>query len=243
MDKCLVPGLTHSGCSKDMNFPFFLLFIPHCVMARSVSALSNSVTLLILFIPILVVKGFHAFIFPPFCLHWFCGKSSLVEVESQGLGSVLGSAVACSWTFTLTDLSSFLCKMRCSCELMLWGLPKWPSAKESTCHSGATGLIPGSGRSPGGGNGNLLQCPCQHNPMDRAGSDHKRVRHKWACKHTVVERAPKLGWRSSLYHWSTVWFGALPLSVKWNNHHSPPRVMIRTNWNTIFKVLDTWCGI
>ena len=30
MEKCLVPGLTHSGCSKDMNFPLFFPFIPHC---------------------------------------------------------------------------------------------------------------------------------------------------------------------------------------------------------------------
>ena len=30
-----------------------------------------------------------------------------------------------------------------------------------------TGLIPGSGRSPGGGNGNLLQYSCQENPTDR----------------------------------------------------------------------------
>ena len=29
------------------------------------------------------------------------------------------------------------------------------------------GLIPGSGRSPGGGNGNLLQYSCLENPMDR----------------------------------------------------------------------------
>ena len=29
------------------------------------------------------------------------------------------------------------------------------------------GLIPGSGRSTGGGNGNLLQCSCLDNPMDR----------------------------------------------------------------------------
>ena len=28
-------------------------------------------------------------------------------------------------------------------------------------------LIPGLGRSPGGGNGNLLQCSCLENPMDR----------------------------------------------------------------------------
>ena len=30
-----------------------------------------------------------------------------------------------------------------------------------------TGLIPGSGRSHGGGNGNLLQYSCLENPMDR----------------------------------------------------------------------------
>ena len=29
-----------------------------------------------------------------------------------------------------------------------------------------TGLIPGSGRSPGGGNGNPLQCSCLENPVD-----------------------------------------------------------------------------
>ena len=31
-----------------------------------------------------------------------------------------------------------------------------------------TGSIPGSGRSPGEGNGNLLQYSCLENPMDRA---------------------------------------------------------------------------
>ena len=38
------------------------------------------------------------------------------------------------------------------------GLPRWLSGKESTCNAGdvagAVGSIPGSGRSPGGGNGN-----------------------------------------------------------------------------------------
>ena len=29
------------------------------------------------------------------------------------------------------------------------------------------GLTPGWGRSPGGGNGNPLQCSCLENPMDR----------------------------------------------------------------------------
>ena len=33
--------------------------------------------------------------------------------------------------------------------------------------TGYAGLIPGSGRSPGGGNGNPLQYSCLENPMDR----------------------------------------------------------------------------
>ena len=32
------------------------------------------------------------------------------------------------------------------------------------------GLIPGSGRSPGGGHGNLLQYSCLENAMDRGAS-------------------------------------------------------------------------
>ena len=34
-------------------------------------------------------------------------------------------------------------------------------------HTRYTGWIPGLGRSPGGGNGNLLQYSCLENPMDR----------------------------------------------------------------------------
>ena len=39
--------------------------------------------------------------------------------------------------------------------------------KESTCNAGDPGLIPGSGTSPGGGNGNPLQYSCLENPRDR----------------------------------------------------------------------------
>ena len=39
--------------------------------------------------------------------------------------------------------------------------------KESTCNAGDLGSIPGSGRSPGEGNGNPLQYSCLENPMDR----------------------------------------------------------------------------
>ena len=38
--------------------------------------------------------------------------------------------------------------------------------KASACNVGDLGSIPGSGRSPGGGNGNPLQYSCLQNPMD-----------------------------------------------------------------------------
>ena len=47
------------------------------------------------------------------------------------------------------------------------GLPWWLSGKESTCNAGDAGLIPGSGRYPGGRNGDPLQVSCLGNPMDR----------------------------------------------------------------------------
>ena len=38
--------------------------------------------------------------------------------------------------------------------------------KNPPADAGDLGIIPGSGRSPGGGNGNLLQYSCLKNPMD-----------------------------------------------------------------------------
>ena len=53
-------------------------------------------------------------------------------------------------------------------SVVLSRLPQWLST--SACNAGDTGdagLIPGSGRSPGGGHGNLLQYSCQESPMGR----------------------------------------------------------------------------
>ena len=47
------------------------------------------------------------------------------------------------------------------------GFPGGSDSKESTYSSRDLGSIPGSGRSPGGGHGNLLQYSCLENPMDR----------------------------------------------------------------------------
>ena len=44
------------------------------------------------------------------------------------------------------------------------GFPGGSDGKESACNAEDLGLSPGSGRSPGEGNGNPLQYPCLENP-------------------------------------------------------------------------------
>ena len=47
------------------------------------------------------------------------------------------------------------------------GFPGGSDGKASACNAGDVGSIPGSGRSPGEGNGNPLLYSCLENPMDR----------------------------------------------------------------------------
>ena len=49
--------------------------------------------------------------------------------------------------------------------MYIWGVPD--GSKNPPAHPGDTGLIPGLRRSPGQGNGNLLQYSCLGSPMDR----------------------------------------------------------------------------
>ena len=74
------------------------------------------------------------------------------------------------------------------------GLPGWFSSKQSTCNAGDAGnegLIPGSGRSPGGENSNPLQYPCLENSMDRGAW--------WATVHGV-EKSWSQTWLSTHTH-------------------------------------------
>ena len=78
---------------------------------------------------------------------------------------------------------------------ILIGLPRWVSGKESPANAGNTGdadSIPESGKSPGGGHGNSLQCSCLGNPMDKEpgglqSMGSQRVRHDWVTEHTHTD--------------------------------------------------------
>ena len=60
----------------------------------------------------------------------------------------------------------------------LWGFPGGSVGKESACNAGVLGSNPGSGRSPGEGNGSSLQYSGLENPMDRGVW--------WATAHRVA---------------------------------------------------------
>ena len=81
------------------------------------------------------------------------------------------------------------CQGRCSLDIVLpdgfsdpqaasLGFSGSSNWKESACNTGDLGLIPGSGKSPGEGNGNPLQDCCLVNPMDRGAVGYSPWGHK-----------------------------------------------------------------
>ena len=88
--------------------------------------------------------------------------------------------------------------------LRFYSQPIWPpggsEVKASACNVGDLGSIPGSGRSPGEGNGNPLQYSCLENPMDR--------RAWWATVHGVPKNWTRL---SNLTNFNFIW----PPSAIW----------------------------
>ena len=74
----------------------------------------------------------------------------------------------------------------------LWAFRVAPLVKSSPANAGdfgAAGSIPGSGRSPGGGHSNPLQCPCQENPHGW-----------WATVHRVAKSQTRLKRLSTAQH-------------------------------------------
>ena len=82
-------------------------------------------------------------------------------------------------------------------------LPLGLSGEESTCGAGDTGSIPGSGRSPGGGNGSPLQHSCLENPM--AGE-------AWRTTVRMVTKSDTTEWLST---WWPLKQGRARVVLKW----------------------------
>jgi len=77
--------------------------------------------------------------------------------------------------------------------MVLQGFPNGSHSKESACTTRDQCSTPGSGRSAGEGNGNLLQYSCLENPMDSRAwwaTVHgvQRVRHSWATSLSLFQQ-------------------------------------------------------
>ena len=60
-----------------------------------------------------------------------------------------------------------MCIYHEGCVCVWGGVPSGSVVKNMPANAGDTDLIPGSGRAPGGGKGNMLQYSCVENSMGR----------------------------------------------------------------------------
>ena len=86
------------------------------------------------------------------------------------------------WPSTSPERSSRWSTLQCPSYNLKF--PDGLDGKESACNAGDLPLIPGSGRSLGEGNGNLLQYSCLQNAMDREAW--------WATVHGVAKSQTRL---------------------------------------------------
>ena len=112
------------------------------------------------------------------CCGWQGGKTKNVGLlNSQTLKWIL------TFSLLLFEKIHFLCFYQHS----LWfsrGFPGGSDGKESSCNAGDLGSIPGSGRSPGEGNGYPLQYSCLENSMYMGA--------QWAIVHGVAKSQTQL---------------------------------------------------
>ena len=89
------------------------------------------------------------------------------------------------------------------------GFPGGLRAKESACSAGDLGSIPGSGRSPGEGNGSPLQYSCLENPMDRGA---------WqAAVRGVSKSQTRLS--TTLFRWDDQVMNKITAPFYWHKYH------------------------
>ena len=105
----------------------------------------------------------------------FLGQEDPLEKEMATHSSILAWKIlwieelaGCSpWGHKESDTTERLHSLTHSClYTLLLDFPGGSDGKASAYNAGHLGSIPGSGRSPGEGNGNPLQYSCLENPMD-----------------------------------------------------------------------------
>ena len=117
------------------------------------------------------------------------------------------------------------------CFLMSLGFPGGSEAKAFAHNTEDLGSIPGSGRSPGEGNGNPLQYSCLENPMGRGAW--------WATAHRVTKSRTRLRDHFTFtLGLCTSCYLCLETSPSWSTEHIPAHSASLTLLNHAFH---SWC--
>ena len=146
--------------------------------AETEAVLALATCCLPLFCFFLTVFIIHHFCLFLLCPYWFSFVSASLLCLLGPIHSLFPQLFfVSSFVQSLShDISESLCAFvytvfspdQLSESFPLWGdFPHVSDGKESACSAGDLGLIPGSGQSPGEGNGNALQSSCLENSMDR----------------------------------------------------------------------------
>ena len=122
------------------------------------------------------------------CCFWLLHCTPPCVNTAFCLSTASGRYTDCSQLITIptnTALQDGSHPLGVLCEDLSALVPSGSDSKGSASSAGDQGSIPGSGRSPGVGNGNSLQYSYLENPMDRGAGGlqsmrSQRVRHDWA---------------------------------------------------------------
>ena len=109
------------------------------------------------FNPDFFIKGFSPF-----------GPFNMKGCSSAGIIGRIGYSLCLFW---LVDTNRPPFWLVSTCAEQVSSIYDSSDGKESACNTGDLDSIPGSGRSPGEGNGNTLQYSCLGNAMDRGALD------------------------------------------------------------------------
>ena len=91
---------------------------------------------------------------------------TMLQITSLNMHVTVSLGICVEQNFWDTEYHTSLTSIAIAKLLSDVGVPGGSDGKESSCNAGDPGSIPGSGRSPGEGNGNPLQYSCLENPMD-----------------------------------------------------------------------------